>query len=219
MFHSRKHPVFSPRAFKLTDLQNDALRETVNIGSGQAATSVFELTGQTVLIGIPLVGVSTAQRLRRSLIRNDRPIVCFVNPFRGDIRGTAVWLMPRDTADELARLSWDRLRTHRPGAFFSLGLVHKEIALALTSGYLNAINGLLGMTAVPSSPVAMAGSPHEVMNQVVWKYIKDPNRMIYIAINFEFVSADAKRWGMFMILPEAASVKAMFKRMILQRGA
>jgi len=215
MFHSRKHPVFSPRAFKLTDLQNDALRETVNIGSGQAATSVFELTGQTVLIGIPLVGVSTAQRLRRSLIRNDRPIVCFVNPFRGDIRGTAVWLMPRDTADELARLSWDRLRTHRPGAFFSLGLVHKEIALALTNGYLDTINDMAGLSAVTAQPALRAGNPKEVMDEVLAEYITDPGRMVYIAINFEFVGVDAKRWGLFMILPEVASVKAMFRKMKL----
>ena len=205
--------------FTFTALQNDALKETVNIGSGQAATSVFELTGQKVMIGIPLVGISNTQRLQRSLIRNDRHIVCFINSFSGDIEGAAAWLMPRDAADALARLSWEHIKRHRHGRSYSMGLVHKEIALALTSGYLNAINGLLGMTAGSSSPVAMAGSPHEVMNQVVWKYIKDPNRMIYIAINFEFVSADAKRWGMFMILPEAASVKAMLKRMILQRGA
>jgi chemotaxis protein CheY-P-specific phosphatase CheC len=204
--------------FKLTPIQNDALREAVNIGTGQAATSVHELTGQAVMIGVPLVGISTAARLKRALVRSDNPLVCFLTGFGGDLNGIALWLLPRDAADALARESWVQMRAHQHGAPYSMGLVHKEIAFALTSGYLEAINSFLGLTAVSSSPVVMAGKPDEVMDNVIAGYIKQPEQMGYIAIDFEFTGAGQRQRGLFLILPDTASLAAMLGKMGLPEG-
>jgi len=41
----------------LKELQLDALREVANIGAGHAATALSQLTGRTVMIGVPEVNV------------------------------------------------------------------------------------------------------------------------------------------------------------------
>lgn len=47
-----------PSFERLLPVQEDALKEVFNIGSGQAATTLAEALGVKVLVSVPAIGIS-----------------------------------------------------------------------------------------------------------------------------------------------------------------
>ena len=91
----------------LTEQQQDALTELVNIAFGKTAASLSELTGQRVLIeGPPQVDLKPVEDLTSSLgaLMGEEPIASVHQIFSGSVKGDAFLALDHNSALQLVDL-------------------------------------------------------------------------------------------------------------------
>lgn len=88
----------------LTELQLDAVTELVNLGIGNAASSLREMVREEVLLSVPKVCIVTRQQAIANLgEREGRRLVAVRQDFEGDLRGRALLIFPEAKSMELVR--------------------------------------------------------------------------------------------------------------------
>jgi chemotaxis protein CheC len=92
----------------LTDRQNDALAELINIAFSRTGAALSELTGQRVLLSPPAVAIHRTAELPRVLAKYIPGEVASVHQvFAGPVAGDALLLLNYDGAMELTNLLID----------------------------------------------------------------------------------------------------------------
>jgi chemotaxis protein CheC len=90
---------------KLASLQEDALKELINIGYGRAAAALSEMTGARVLLDAPQLSIFEIEELGAELHDHFPKGVTAVNQtFSGPIAGNALLLLDESSALRLAAL-------------------------------------------------------------------------------------------------------------------
>jgi chemotaxis protein CheC len=86
-------------------LELDALGELFNISVGRAASSLSELTGETVSMSVPLVHLLTPSKLVDLLDpERERRLTSVSQRFEGSFSGRALLMFPSETSLEVVRL-------------------------------------------------------------------------------------------------------------------
>jgi chemotaxis protein CheC len=200
----------------LTPVQQDALKEIFNIGSGNAATTLSEAIHQPVLVSVPQIKVSTVEEALSSLVKPDLPVVCLVNIFVGDLSGCTLWLMPGDSALAFAQECWHKMPRAKNEAEFHFGHIHLEISSVLTESYLSALSDMLELTSIPSPPLMLSGPMQKVMGRILGEYARFGEILAYVQNRFRFPGEAGTASGYFMMLPDAASLKRIMTAMKLE---
>ena len=94
----------SPSALGLSELEQDALTELVNIGVSRAAAGLRKMIGQEVLLSVPSVEV-VGHRTAAILIgeRTNDSLVAVRQDFEGAFSGRALLIFPLEHSMELVR--------------------------------------------------------------------------------------------------------------------
>jgi len=88
----------------LTDVQEDALTEIINIGVGRAGSVLSELVGSIVKLHVPSVGLTSLPNLPSCLsLASETELASVRQNFSGSLDGRAVLLFPRESGNILAR--------------------------------------------------------------------------------------------------------------------
>ncbi|MGO9750841.1 MAG: chemotaxis protein CheC [Solirubrobacteraceae bacterium] len=127
------------------ELQQSALREIANIGSGHAATALSQLLGRPVEIGYSEALLTVlAEAIDRIGAPMSRSAVVDT-PIRAD-GGTVLLVFPDDTGEQLCQLLGTSLSEE-------IGLTAlQEVGNILATSYLNAIVEMTGMELAPEPP-------------------------------------------------------------------
>jgi chemotaxis protein CheC len=148
-------------ALALSELEQDALREVANIGTGHACTSLSAMTGQTFRMTSPHFGVVSAGDYEGVLGDLEAVGVSAYMPVYGDAPGHVAFIFPFAKACLLA----DIVLMQEPGQTEDLGEMElsalTEVGNILVSSFLNAISEMTGLTLTPEPPgvaVDMVGS-------------------------------------------------------------
>lgn len=89
----------------LSDLEQDALRESMNIAAGRAADAMSRLFGMRVYMHITRLHVLSQDDLPRFLVEEVGQIGSVTaQSFFGDLNGTALLLVPREHAVQMIRI-------------------------------------------------------------------------------------------------------------------
>lgn len=87
----------------LTDLEQDTLAELFNIGVGQAAASLSEMTQQEVLLSIPAVTLMGSNELPAKLNEEDDHLCSIRQAMTGQVQGQSILLLPNGDSLEIVR--------------------------------------------------------------------------------------------------------------------
>lgn len=124
----------------LTPVQHDALVELLNIGFGRAGASLSSLTGQRVLLEVPLVAIHPADQLNETLGEFMKGEVATVHQeFGGPVRGDAMLLL-----DPVAASTLKELLTNEPSLPLELDASSREVLTEVGNILLNACLGTFG---------------------------------------------------------------------------
>lgn len=205
------NPAPPPPFERLLPVQEDALKEVFNIGSGQAATTLAEVLGVKVLVSVPAIGISPVEEVLESLAKPATPVVSLVNIFAGDVSGCTVWLMPGDKARDFAQLCWPHMPQSRRMAEFDFGRIHREISDCLTGAYLNAVENMLGLLTVPSTPMLMSGVMRTVLGKILTDRSQGSGAVAYVQNKFTMGEKPQSHVGFFMMVPDFDSLKRMLE--------
>jgi chemotaxis protein CheC len=195
---------------ELHALQRDALREVANIGAGHAATALSQLTNRRIMISVPEVTVSRLEEVPEILGKADEVVAAVLMHMMGDLTGRTLVLFPETCAHTLC----DILLRRPLGTTTSFGEMEqsglKEVGNILSSAYMNALSDFMGMMLVPSVPSLAIDLCGAVLTSIYMNFGYDRDYVFCVETQFLFDDPALKLRGHFLLLPDLASLRAIF---------
>ncbi|SPE51148.1 CheC, inhibitor of MCP methylation [Verrucomicrobia bacterium] len=150
---------------ELTDSQQDALTELINIGYARAAAALSDLTGHRISLEVPEVAVHLIPEISAKLQNVIKGEVASVNQvFSGPISGNAILLLDRDAALVLNQLITDRSDARElDGAARE---VITEVGNVVLNACLGAFGNLLKVQVTFTVPSLQIESVHTVLRSL-----------------------------------------------------
>ncbi len=194
----------------LKALQLDALREVANIGAGHAATALSQMTDRRIMINVPEITITRLEDVPETIGDPDGVVAAVLMHMLGDLTGRTLFLLPEDNA----RLLCDLLLKRTPGSTGGFDELEqsslKEAGNILGGAYMNALSDFMGMMLLPSVPSLVVDLAGAVITTTYLNFGQDRDFVFCVETDFRFVEAGRTLNGHFLLLPDLASLKAIF---------
>jgi len=143
----------------------DAVRELINIASGNAATALSMLVGQRTMISVPRVTLEPIERIASITGTPNQPTVVITMQMLGDVTGFLLFLMPVARAHALSAMLL-RLAEPKSGDFDAAGRSSlQETANMLAGAYVGALGLLIQGTVMITVPAFGIEPPDDVLER------------------------------------------------------
>jgi len=201
---------------KLSAAERDALREVANIGAGHAATALSQMTGRKVMIAVPEVSIVRLEDATELVGPSDGIVAAVLMHMMGDLTGRTLLVLPEGCAKGLCQIL---LRRAEPSDGFSEmeRSTIMETGNILCSAYLNALSDFMGMMLVPSVPALVIDLAGAVLTTAYLNFGHARDHVICVETAFRFEGTDEKLRGQFILMPDSASLTAIFEAIHLPR--
>lgn len=194
----------------LKALQLDALREVASIGAGHAATALSQLTKRKIMISVPQITVTPIEEVLKLMGDADAPVAAVFMHMLGDLTGRTLLMFPEPDA----RLLCDLLNKREIGTTTHFAELErssvKEAANILGGAYMNALADFMGMMFLPSVPSLVIDLAGAVLTTAYLDFGHDRDFVLCVQTDFEFQDVGQTLTGQFLLLPDLASLKAIF---------
>jgi chemotaxis protein CheC len=195
----------------LNDLQLDALREMSNIGSGNAATALASMLGQSVDLHVPTaLALELADAVEAVGNPEDTVSAVVIGVF-GDLDATVLLLFEPDSANTLCSLLG--VEGDPEMALSALG----EIGNILGSSYVQAMGTMTSLHMEPHPPIAMADMLGAIVASVLAVTAADTDLALLLDSQMT-VDGTACKFG-FLYIPSGAGVALLLDRLGLGEAA
>jgi chemotaxis protein CheC len=195
----------------LTDLQLDALREMSNIGSGNAATALANMLGQSVDLHVPTaLALELADAVDAVGSAEDTVSAVIIGVF-GDLDATVLLLFEPESANTLCGLLG--VAGDPEMELSALG----EIGNILGSSYVQAMGAMASLQMEPHPPVAMADMLGAIVASVLAVTAADTDLALLLDSRMT-VDGTACKFG-FLFVPSGAGVALLLDRLGLGEAA
>jgi chemotaxis protein CheC len=192
------------RSFGFTELQQSALREIANIGSGHAASALSQLLGRPVEMGY---SEALLTALAEAIDRIGAPMsrsALVDTPIAAD-GGTVLLVFPDDTGEQLCELLGTSLGEE-------LGRTAlQEVGNILATSYLNAIVEMTGMQLEPEPPTVKVDLLGQMLSESAASGGNPADPTILMRSQFT-VEASAAKFS-FLFVPRIGSVETLLDRL------
>lgn len=133
-----------------TSLQLDILKELVNIGGGNAATSISQLINKPVEMEVPTIDILDYNHLYTDIMAEDQIINAVIMKMLGDAEGVFLYTVTPEAATDLANMmipkGIDLTEELKDSSI-------KELVNILVNSFLNAVSKMVGGNLITSIPV------------------------------------------------------------------
>ena len=195
----------------LKELQLDALKEVANIGAGHAATALSQLTERRIMINVPEIEITRLEDVPQTFGDPEAVVAAVLMHVLGDLTGRTLLLLPEANA----RLLCDLLLRRPAGTTETIGPIEesglKEAGNILAGAYLNALSDFMGMMLLPSVPSLVVDLSGAVLTTAFLNFGQDRDFVFCVETNFHFTEAGRTLTGHFLLLPDLASLRAIFE--------
>lgn len=200
----------------LKELQLDALKEVANIGAGHAATALSQMTNRTIMISVPEVNVRPLEEVATLLGPPDGVVAAVLMQMMGDLTGRTLVLFPAPSARRLCDILFRRPEgtTREFEAMEQSGL--KEVGNILVSAYMNALSDFMGMMLVPSVPSLEIDLSAAILTTTYLNFGHERDYVFCVETSFQVGGERDRLEGHFLLLPDMASLRAIFDAIRLQ---
>jgi chemotaxis protein CheC len=193
---------------ELTQVQQDALIELLNIGFGRAAASLSQLTGHRVLLEVPQVSVHPISDLRKSLqvIVSDQ-IASVHQIFSGPVGGDALLILDHTAAGMLKQLLTDE-----PALPLKIDASAREVLTEVGNILLNACLGTFGNVLRVQVTFSVPQLNLETLNDVLQSLLINREGLRYaLVVQAGFRVRDTELTGYLVIVLSVASLDRLLR--------
>lgn len=134
---------------KYTDLQIDGLREIINIGGGNAATSISKMVNQKVGMKVPEIKILTYTELYQKILADDVEVYAVISKIIGKYEGAILFVVTTDSVDQLAKLLLGDAQQDDEQVKIS---AISELSNIISNSFLNAIGKVINVQLLSSLP-------------------------------------------------------------------
>jgi chemotaxis protein CheC len=193
----------------LKALQIDALREVANIGAGHAATALSQMTDRRIMITVPQIHVARLEDVANLLGQPTDVVAAVLMHMLGDLTGRTLLLLPEAAARRLC----DMLLRRPAGTTTAFDVLEqsclKEAGNILSGAYMNALSDFMGMLLLPSVPSLVVDLSAAVLTTTYLNFGHERDFVFCVETEFQIEAEEGLR-GYFLLLPDLASLKAIF---------
>lgn len=193
---------------ELTQVQQDALIELLNIGFGRAAASLSQLTGHRVLLEVPQVSVHPISDLSKSLqvIVSDQ-IASVHQIFSGPVAGDALLILDHTAAGMLKELLTDE-----PALPLKIDASGREVLTEVGNILLNACLGTFGNVLKVQVTFSVPQLNLETLNEVLQSLLINREGLRYaLVVQAGFRVRDTELTGYLVIVLSVASLDRLIR--------
>lgn len=194
----------------LSEIERDALREVANIGAGHAATALSQMTSRRIMIDVPEVCVKRLEEAAELVGPPDTIIAAVLMHVMGDLTGRTLVVLPEGCALALCEMLLRRPSPSEPGFTEMQRSTLKETGNILCSAYLNALSDFMGMMLLPSVPALVVDQAGAVLTTTYLNFGHARDFVICVETAFHIDGSPDKLQGQFMLMPDVASLNAIF---------
>ncbi len=150
---------------ELTDMQNSALKEIINIGVGNAATSLSKMIKHQISIDIPELRVEIIEKVPEAAGGADKVVSGVIMHVDGDINGYIMMLLSEDSAATICKAINEEEDTdiHTPMNQSML----EEIGHILAGSYISSLAEFLTLDVKISPPMQTFDMLGAIMDQIL----------------------------------------------------
>jgi chemotaxis protein CheC len=191
-------------AYEFSDMQQSALAEIANIGSGHAATALSMLTGRPIEVGYSKAVLTVLARALDELGEPMNRSALVDTPIMGD-QGNMLLVFPEDAAEQLCELLGTTMADE-------MGLTAlQEVGNILSASYLNAIVEMTGIPLEPEPPQVEVDQLGRMISQssATVGHANDPTVLMRSYLTVEGSTA---RFS-FLFIPRLKSVERLLERL------
>jgi chemotaxis protein CheC len=193
----------------LKALQIDALREVANIGAGHAATALSQMTDRRIMITVPQINIARLEDVPNLLGEPTDVVAAVLMHMLGDLTGRTLLLLPESAGRRLC----DMLLRRPPGTTKVYDVLEqsclKEAGNILSGAYMNALSDFMGMLLLPSVPSLVVDLAAAVLTTTYLNFGHERDFVFCVETEFQIEAEEGLR-GYFLLLPDLASLKAIF---------
>lgn len=135
---------------EFSTVQLDALKEVINIGGGNAATSLSQLINKPVHMTVPIIEVMAYEDLFEQVMSEDTMIDAVLTKMFGQAEGVFLLVGLEEDMKHLASIMLPENNEASPEMLDS---ALKELANILVNSFLNAVTKLLDINLLTSIPL------------------------------------------------------------------
>jgi chemotaxis protein CheC len=193
---------------QLTDVQQDALIELLNIGFGRAAASLSQLTGHRVLLEVPEVTIHPVAEVSEVLERVVRSDVASVHQiFSGAVAGDALLIL-----DYAGAAMLKELLTNEPALPLAIDTSAREVITEIGNILLNACLGTFGNLLQVQVSFSVPQLSLESVGAILESLRMDREGLEYaLVVHAGFQLRDAEVKGYLIIVLSVASLDRLIR--------
>jgi chemotaxis protein CheC len=185
----------------------DAVRELVNIASGNAATALAMLVGQRTMISVPKVTLEPVERIASIIGTPDQPTVVVAMQLLGDVRGFLLYMMPLAPAHALSAMLLG-LPAPTSGAFDAAGRsCLEETANVIAGAFVGALGTVVGAVVMISVPLLGIEPPEDVLAR--YRESAASSRALCIETTITIGSGQAPQGAHLVLLPVGGALESL----------
>jgi chemotaxis protein CheC len=193
------------------EISIDALKEVVNIGTGQAATSLSEILNQKIMINVPEAKFVPLDQISEQLGGNERIIIGVYFQTTGELESRILLLFSRETGHKLASL----LTGNKTNGKAPLGELEQssimELGNIIANSYINAMSQLLNIKLYPSVPFYAEDMLGAVIDFLLAEISQVADYSLLLKTKMMAESVDLN--GSFVIFPDDVFLKKLFGKL------
>ncbi len=177
------------------ELNSSALKEILNIGGANAATSLSKLIGKQVRMDVPTLELMEYVQVYQDILADDKEVKVVVLKLIGD-EGAFLYVIKPENAEELARMMYhDEVHIDE----FLINSAMEELGNILVNSFLNAIMRVIDLNLITSVPTLWQDYFGSILSSV---YLEEGiyDSTIFIMHN-EFWSENEKIDGKLFFIP------------------
>lgn len=199
----------------LTELQQDAFTELVNIGVSRAAASLRQMIGTQVLLSVPSVEIVSRHSAARLIgEREAAPLVVVHQDFEGAFAGRALLIFPQENGRELVRaVAGEELSPEEVAALEDEALA--ETGNIILNGCLATMANMLQRTLTMSLPGILRGDGPRIFGTQAGEASAADALVLFLYIDFSVSERDIRGYlAMLMDLPSLENLRLLVDEFI-----
>lgn len=192
---------------RYTDLEFDGLKEIMNIGGGNAATSISQMVNSKIDMKVPSVEILSYEDLYKRVIADDVEVHAILSRFVGDFEGALLFVLSDAAADKLAGLM---MGSDVEGVSREVkASAVSELTNIVANSFLRAIGTMLNIQLIASLPA----TSYDYFGAVIsgaYMALDQYDEQVMVIRN-EFLYMDDKLDASLFLIPEVGMLDRMFK--------
>lgn len=183
----------------LNDAEKDALKETANVGAGNASIALSKLVNKKVNISISDIDFVSAEKAVETMNMDEKTAIGISTSVTGDLSGNMILVLPLKSALDLSCMISGNKAVTRDSLTDTDGKTLQDIGNTISNSYLSSLGDFFGMQIGHEDSIVVSDH-EEAYGEIIKLNLQNAESEygILIKTNFDVESTDIK--GEFMLL-------------------